>query len=270
MPSLSRIIVAILAIACLPARAAPAPVPAPLQTVIVPYVRDPVDKSYRKMLAGVARFERDHALAPAASLRFRLLARLPSTDMAAVALRIAGERVSVPLALDADNSFVLPHSEQAVREDAAVVANRRGDSLTWRAAIHSPGLAPGTRRLGDLRLECRVGIEAGLVSNSSPIFGWLSDALSSADQVCTSADGNYLFFADRAVFAVTVRHGARSEVLPFGMLYAGGRLAASDLRFCDCQVLLERSYYAPIFDPGWPDDSIVEFDYMDDAPRSAP
>ncbi|MDQ1924862.1 hypothetical protein [Massilia pseudoviolaceinigra] len=270
LPSLSRIVVAILALACLPARAAPAPVPAPIQTVIVPYVRDPVDKSYRKMLAGLARFERDHALAPAASLRFRLLPRLPTTDMAGVALRIAGERVSVPLALDADHSFVLPRNEQAVREDAAVVANRRADSLTWRAAIHSPGLASGTRRLGDLRLECRVGIEAGLVSNSSPIFGWLSDALSSADQVCNSADGNYLFFTDRPVFGVTVRHGARSEVLPFSMLYAGGRLSASGLRFCDCQVLLDRSYYAPIFDPAWPDDSIVEFDYMDDAPKGAP
>lgn len=241
-----------------------------MQTVIVPYVRDPVDKSYRKMLAGVARFEREHALAPAASLRFRLLPRLPNTDLAGVAVRIAGERLSVPLALDADHSFVLPRHDEALRDDAAVIANRRADSLSWRAAIHSPGLAPGTRRLGDLRLECRVGIEAGLISNASPLFGWLSDALSNADQVCGSADGNYLFFADRPVFAVTVRHGARSEVLPFAMLYAGGRLSANDLRFCDCQVLLGRSYYAPIFDASWPDDAIVEFEYMDDAPGAAP
>ncbi|WP_054266074.1 hypothetical protein [Massilia antarctica] len=258
--------------ACLPAgmAQAPAPASAPIQSVTVPYVRAPVDKSYRKMLAGVARFERDHAFAPAASLRFRLLPRLPGTVMDGVALRIAGERISVPLALDADHSFALPHNAEAEREDAAVLANRRADSLTWRAAIHSPGVAQGTRRLGDLRLECRVGIEAGLVSNSSPIFGWLSDALGSADQVCTSADGNYLFFADRPLFAVTVRHGARADVLPFGMLYAGGRLTAADLRFCDCQVLLERSYYAPIFDPAWPDDSIVEFAYMQDAPVAAP
>ncbi|NHZ93731.1 hypothetical protein F2P45_32740 [Massilia sp. CCM 8733] len=241
-----------------------------MPTVIVPYVRDPVDKSYRKMMAGVARFEREHALAPAASLRFKLLPRLPTTDMRGVAVRIAGERLSVPLALDGDNSFVLPRNEEALRDDAAVLANRRGDSLTWRAAIHSPGVAPGTRRLGDLRLECRVGIEAGLISNSSPMFGWLSDALSNAGQVCTSADGNYLFFAERPVFAVTVRHGARAEVLPFNMLYAGGRLTADDLRFCDCQVLLERSYYAPIFDTRWPDDATVEFEYMDGPAGGAP
>ncbi|WP_229509491.1 hypothetical protein [Massilia sp. CCM 8734] len=267
---LFRLAVAMLSTSILPAGAARDDAAAPMQTVLVPYVRDPVDKSYRKMMAGVARFEREHALASAASLRFRLLPRLPTTDMRGVAVRIAGERISVPLALDGDNSFVLPRNEAALREDAAVIANRRGDSLTWRAAIHSPGVAPGTRRLGDLRLECRVGIEAGLVSNSSPLFGWLSDALSNADQVCASADGNYLFFAERPVFAVTVRHGARVEVLPFAMLYAGGRLTANDLRFCDCQVLLDRSYYAPIFDASWPDDAIVEFEYMDDAAGGAP
>lgn len=272
MTSIFRLAFAFLVTSLLPAAplAAQAGSPAPMQTVIVPYVRDPVDKSYRKMLAGVARFEREHALAPAASLRFRLLPRLPGTDLGGVAVRIAGERLSVPLALDADHSFVLPRHDEALRDDAAVIANRRADSLSWRAAIHSPGLAPGTRRLGDLRLECRVGIEAGLISNASPLFGWLSDALSNADQVCGSADGNYLFFADRPLFAVTLRHGARSEVLPFAMLYAGGRLGANDLRFCDCQVLLERSYYAPIFDASWPDDAIVEFDYMDDAPGGAP
>ncbi|WP_229427203.1 hypothetical protein [Massilia atriviolacea] len=269
LPSLWRLGIAILATSFLPASAQPAPA-APMPTVIVPYVRDPVDKSYRKMMAGVARFERERALAPAASLRFRLLPRLPTTDMRGVALRIAGERISVPLALDADHSFVLPRNEEALRDDAAVVANRRADSLTWRAAIHSPGLAPGTRRLGDLRLECRVGIVAGLISNNSPIFGWLSDALSDAGQVCTSADGNYLFFAERPLFAVTVRHGARAEVLPFKMLYAGGRLSAGDLRFCDCQVLLDRSYYAPIFDPAWPDEAVLEFAYMDEPAGGAP
>jgi hypothetical protein len=30
-------------------------------------------------------------------------------------------------------------------------------------------------------------------------------------------------------------------------------------------VLLDRSYYAPIWDRSWPDDTLVGFDYMDDA-----
>lgn len=238
----------------------------PIQTVRVPFVRDPVDKSYRKMIKGMERFAREQALAPAASLRFRLLPRLPNSKLDGVTLRVLGDNVALPLAIAPDYSFVLPRNEQALREDAAVIASRRSDSMTWRAWVQTPGLAPGTRRLGDLRLECRVGMDAGLISNSSPLFGWLSNALANTDQVCSNADGNYLFFADRPIFSVTLRHGERREVLPFSMLYAGGDQTRESLPFCDCQVLLERSYYAPLWDRSWPDDTIIEFDYMDGQP----
>ena len=50
------------------------------------------------------------------------------------------------------------------------------------------------------------------------------------------------------------------------MLYAGGTQTPDTLPFCDCQVLLDRSYYAPIWDRRWSDDTLVEFDYMDDVP----
>lgn len=240
--------------------------PAPLASVQVRATRDPVDKSYRKMLLGVDRFERDHALAPNATLRFRLLPRLPGTTLAGVSLRVAGDTVSLPLPLAPDFSFTLPRNAQAAREDADVLANRKSSSLTWRAWVETPGLPPGTRRLGDLRLECRVGMTAGLISNSSPIFGWLTDALSSADKVCTSADGNYLFFADKPIFSVTLRAGPRSAVLPLRLLYSGGKESAASLPFCDCQVLLDRAYFAPLWDASWPDDTVVEFDAMEDAP----
>jgi hypothetical protein len=165
-----------------------------------------------------------------------------------------------------DNSFTLPRNEQAWKEDAAVVANRKTTSMTWRAQVMTPGLPPDTRRLGDLRLECLVGMEAGLVSNSSPLFGWISNALTSPEQVCNSPDGNFLFFTERPIFSVTLRAGDRTEVLPFRFLYAGGEQTRDMLPFCDCQVLLDRTYYAPIWDRSWPDDTLVTFDFMDDAP----
>lgn len=243
-----------------------APAAEQVQTVRVPFVRNPVDKSYPKMIKGMERFMRERALAPAATLRFRLLPRLPNSKLDGVTLRVLGDNVSAPVQIAPDYSFVLPRNEQALREDAAVIANRRSDSMTWRAWVQTPGLAPGTRRLGDLRLECRVGMDAGLISNSSPMFGWLSNALANTDQVCGNADGNYLFFAERPVFAVTLRHGARTEVLPFKMMYAGGDQTRETLPFCDCQVLLDRSYYAPLWDKSWPDDTSIEFDYMDGQP----
>lgn len=239
-------------------------------TVRVQSTRDPVDKSYRKMVKGMERFARAHALAPDASLRFRLLPRVPTVDMSGITLRIAGDSLSIPVPVAPDNSFVLPRIDAALREDAAVVANRKTTSMTWRAQILTPGLPPGTRRLGDLRLECLVGVEAGLVSNSSPLFGWVADALTTPEQVCNSPNGNYLFFAERPIFAVRLRAGsgpdARVDTLPFHMLYAGGEQTRADLQYCDCQAMLDRTFYAPIWDRSWPDDTLVEFEYMEEAP----
>lgn len=243
----------------------------PVARVNVSTTRDPVDKSYRKMIQGMERFEREHAFAPKAPLRFQLLPRTPDVRMDGITLRVAGDTVSVPVPVAPDNSFVLPRNEQALREDAAVLANRKTTSMTWRALIRTPELPPDTRRLGDLRLECRVGAEAGLVSNNSQMFAWLSNALLSADQICNSPNGNYLFFADRPLFGVRLRAGERSVDLPFNMLYAGGEQTPEMLRFCDCQVLLDRTYYVPLWDNSWPDDTLVEFEYMTDpAPPSPP
>jgi hypothetical protein len=239
------------------------------QTVTVTSTRDPVDKSYRKMIRGMERFEREHALAPGAVLRFHLLPRTPGVNMRGITLRVLGDHIALPVQVAEDNTFVLPRNAQALDEDAAVVANRKTTSMTWRAQVTTPGLPSGVRRLGDLRLECLVGMEAGLVSNSSPLFGWISDALTSPEQVCNSPDGNFLFFTERPIFSVVLRAGERTEVLPFRMLYAGGEQTRDMLPFCDCQSLLDSTYYAPIWDRSWPDDTLVSFEYMDDPPAEA-
>jgi hypothetical protein len=54
-------------------------------------------------------------------------------------------------------------------------------------------------------------------------------------------------------------------------LYAGAShdpLSSSDLAYCDCQVLLDRTYFMPLGDRSWPNDTLVEFAYMDnEAPQ---
>ena len=243
-----------------------------LPTVEVHSTRSPVDKSYRRMLQGMQRFERERALAPRASLRFRLLPRQPGTDLRGIRLKVVGDTTSMALPVAADNSFTLEYNEQLWREDAAVLANRKTLSMTWRAAVRSPGVPEGMRRLGDLRLECLVGMEAGLVSNNAHLFAWLDEFLRSADKVCSDPHGNYMYFAEKPIFSITLQAGARRATLPFHALYAGNPPAA-EMPFCDCQVLLERSYFAPIWDRSWPDDTLLSFEYMDDPPpasRAAP
>jgi hypothetical protein len=235
-------------------------------SVTVAATRDPVDKSYRKMLAGMDIFARQNALAPGAALRFQLLPRLPATQLEGLTLRVAGDTVSLPVAVAPDHTFTLERNQQAAKEDAALIASRKTSTLTWRAQVRSPDVPQGMRRLGDLRLECMVGVEAGLLSNNAQMFAWLGELFTSPERVCNHADGNYLFFAERPVYAVTLRDGARQATLPFKALYAGGTQTPSTLPYCDCQVLLDRSYYAPIWDRSWSDDTLLSFEDMDSPP----
>ena len=138
--------------------------------------------------------------------------------------------------------------------------------MTWRTEIRTPGLSPNTRRLGDFRLECRVGMEAGLVSNSGTLAGRLASALLDTPSYCDKKAPQYLFFADRPLFSVALVAGQRREVLAIDKLYA----AASDntklndeLADCDCEVLVDRTYFLPLGDRSWSDDTLVEFEYME-------
>jgi len=234
-----------------------------VQTITVTGFGEPVDKSYRKMISGMDLFEKNRAMAPAASLRFKLLPRRKDTTMKLIDLEVVGETFAIPVPLAPDNTFTLERIRKAWDDDASVQANRKTLTMTWRADIRTPGLPPHTRRLGDLRLECEVGFEAGLVSNVPGIgglFGIRRDH-------CNRLRPRYLFFAEKPLFGVTLTAGGRTEVLPAYMLYASALdhpMSQRELAHCDCEVLLDRAYFLPLGDRSWPDDTLVEFEYMDD------
>jgi len=129
-------------------------------SVHISAVRDPVDKSYRKIMYGMEIFDRYHGLAPNASLRFQLLTRKPGATLDGIALRIVGDTVNLMQAIAADKTFTVALDKAAYDEDASMVLNRKNETVTWRAQVISPGLPAGARRLGDLRLGCRVGVAA--------------------------------------------------------------------------------------------------------------
>ena len=238
-----------------------------LAPVSVSGMRDTVDKSYRKMLEGMDLFEKLHAMAPSAQLRFKLLPRLQDTDMSDIVLKIVGDSISMPVPVAADHTFELQRRDKALAEDAAVMPNRKADSMTWRTDIRTPGLPPNTRRLGDLRLECQVGMEAGLVSNNRTVLDQLGELLHTATDNCNANDPHYLFFSDRPLFGVTMRAGRREQPVSIDLLYAGisrHPMSESDLAHCDCQVLLDRTYFLPLGDHSWPDNTLVELEYIDD------
>lgn len=240
----------------------------PSVTVAAKANRDPVEKSYRKMIRGMELFEKERGMAPGAPLRFKLLPRKRETDMNNISLEVLGSsKAAFSVVVAHDRTFVLPRDQLAFDEDAQVIPNRRAQSMTWRTDIRTPGLAPNTRRLGDLRLECRVGMEAGLISNSSNILGRLVKAVLDTPAYCDRPAPLYLFFADRPLFSVAMVSGQRREILSIDKLYASASDDAaldSDLPYCDCEVLIDRTYVLPLGDRSWPDDTLVEFEYMDD------
>jgi hypothetical protein len=241
--------------------------PLPPVTISAKANRDPVEKSYRKMIRGMDLFEREKkTMAPNASLRFKLLPRRRETDMNAIDLEVIGTTIDFPVPITPDHTFTMPRNQKAYDENAQVIPDRKAQSMTWRSEIRTPGLPPGTRRLGDLRLECRVGMESGLVSRGTSIISAITGAIFDTPAYCDQKAPLYLFFSERPLFSVTLAAGERREILPVAMLYA----AASDdpkldrdLPDCDCEVLVDRTYFLPLDDRSWPDDTLVEFDYME-------
>jgi hypothetical protein len=241
--------------------------------VVVKAMRDPVSKSYRRMVEGMELFERRRQLAPRSTLRFRLLARKHGTALENVELEVAADSLAIPLEVAPDGTFALVRDQVALREDARVMPNRRSGTMTWRADVRTPGLPPDTRRLGDLRLECEVGMQSELISSYPAGFlGWLDRLiLAEGPGYCHRAAPRYLFFAERPLFGVTLVDGARREAVPVDRLYGGAtrdRNWKKELKYCDCESLFDRSYFLPLGDPGWPDDTLVELEYMDGAPAA--
>ena len=247
-------------------KSAPAPALAPV-TVSASANRDPAEKSYRSIIKGIDLFERERSLSPNGALRFKLLARKRETDMKNIEIEVIGTNTAFAVPVADEQTFTLPRDPQALNEDAQVVPNRKAQTMTWRADIRTPGLPPNVRRLGDLRLECRVGMVSGLVSNSGTLAGRLASALLDTPAYCNKKVPLYLFFADRAVFSVTLVSGARREVLPVSQLYAAASddpKLGNDLAECDCEVLVDRTYFLPLGDATWADDTRIEFEYMVD------
>jgi hypothetical protein len=238
----------------------------PSVTVTAKANRDPVEKSYRKMVRGMELFEKQRSTSPNASLRFKLLPRRADTDMNNIQVDVIGPTVDFVVQIAPDHTFALPRNQAAFDDDAQVIPNRKKQTMTWRSEIRTPGLPPNTRRLGDLRLECRVGMEAGLISNSGGFIGRIASALLDTPAYCDRKDPAYLFFSDRPLFSVTLVAGGRREILPVNQLYAAASddpKLKDDLPYCDCEVLVDRTYFLPLGDSSWPDDTLVEFDYMD-------
>jgi len=220
-------------------------------------------KTLGQLFKAEALFEKHHALAPAATLKFKVYARTQADAAPSLELGLMTPAGRRPLVLDAEDRFVIDPAWHALDERTEVRSRLADGRVTWRPDIRTPGLPEGERRLGDLRLQCRVAFGSG-VARGTDFFGGL---FSFAFDDCWDRDWSPSNFADRPVFAVTLVHGERrmvvSERLLHGLRDDGGP------RYDWGYSLRERMFRLPMGDTSWPDDTRVVFEAMDD-PATAP
>lgn len=217
-----------------PAGAAPAAEP---NQVIVNGMRNPELRSYRAVSAGLDAFDQNHGLAPLApAVRFLLLptkgAGAPAEPLA---LRIVGDGDSIALPIGADGGFTVPRIQAAFDSDADLVLNQKKGVYRGDVEVRTPGLPDNVRRLGDLRLQCRVTIAIAKAETSMWVRAFVNTLLMTNDW-CGKGNFNY------GITSAVPLHGAT-------LLHGDHKLA---LRVEDSR------YAVPIGDLSWPDDALVE------------
>ncbi|MCA1856389.1 hypothetical protein LE190_10705 [Massilia oculi] len=228
-----------------------------LEPVHVNAMRNPEVRKYKVILAGLDAFDRHHGLAPASErLRFRLVARKKDEAAEPLAARLVGDGgFRLPVAIDAGLRFTVPRSEAAEDADSELELNRKRRVYRTEPEVRTPGLAEGRRRLGDLRLECKVTI--AMAKAEIPTFWVLTiNTLLLRTDWCgffgdpddfrwesASRTAHFPFFAERPLREAVLVDGNRSA-----------RLEVNG-----------ETFHVPVGNVGWSDDAVIELKYADQA-----
>jgi len=230
-----------------------------VQQIPVQGVKNPEMKSYRAVWAGLEMFDKEHGLAPAVpELRFRILTKnskvkctgicatsnnqLPDPSDQGLALRIASDDEAINVPVAPDGLFTVPRSEAAYDANADLLLNRKKGTYKIMPEVRTPGLPDNVRRLGDLRLECKV--QVAIIKEEIPLWVVaLANSILLTRDWCSYKTGeghikwSYSTFAP--VQSAMLVHGDRSQKLETG----------------------KRSFTIEIDDRSWPDDALVQLEY---------
>jgi hypothetical protein len=190
-----------------------------LPPVQVSALRTPEIHKYKAIVAGLDTFDRHHALAPKVpALRFRIEPRLGAPLPEQPTVRIEGAHDFVlPLALDAGNRFSVPRSEAALDADGELVLNQKRRNYRVVPEVRTPGLPDNIRRLGDLRLECKVMFDIAKEEMPLYLVVMLNGLLMTRDWCSFFARKNYAttlsFRSGAPIVAAILTEGNRSKAL---------------------------------------------------------
>ncbi|MGJ9419631.1 hypothetical protein ACHAC9_18015 [Massilia sp. CMS3.1] len=221
-------------------------------TIHVKALRNPEIRKYKAILAGLDSFDRHHALAPKVpELRFRVAPRRGAGLPEALKVRIEGERDFVlPIALDAANRFTVPRSEAALDAEAELVLNQKRRLYQVMPEVRTPGLPENVRRLGDLRLECKVMFD--IAKEEIPLLWVLT-----INSVLLTRDWCSFFAVKNDNATFSFKTGAP---IVAAILSEGKRSKALETE--------DDEFRAGLGDADWGDEALVEFTFA--GPAAAP
>lgn len=214
----------------------------PIPEVAISSIRNPELKPYRVMAAGLDAFDEFRHLAPAATLRFRLGRRDDPKGHQGkwedVSLRLAGGETSIPIPIQADGTLTLPRSQAAYDDEAEFITNQKKASIRFTPEVRTPGLPATVRRLGDLRLECRIIMAIGKKEMNFAMRMALNTIMLGPDW-CGRGLGKFSFsLPDWSIHTSLVHEGKRSNFPTEGFSVA-----------------------APIQDKSLSDNALLEFEF---------
>ncbi|MES2320256.1 MAG: hypothetical protein V4631_22490 [Pseudomonadota bacterium] len=198
------------------------------------------------MSAGLDAFDEYRQLAPNANLKFNLIkhgdepGKKPNWD--GVRLRLAGNEISIPVPIEANGTFILPRSKEAYDDDADVLVNLKKSQVHFWLEVRTPGIPPNARRLGDIRLECKV-IMAIARKELSFAQRALGNAAFRTTDWCSAPRASIGTQLPDWSINTTVSFGGQRKVLPSH----------------------RASFAAPIQDKSLPDDALIEFEFWGSA-----
>jgi len=205
-------------------------------------MRDPEVRKYAAILAGLDAFDTHHGMAPKVpALTFRIEPKGSAGKPVLAAARLGGDGgFSLPLAVDANDLFTVPRSRAALDANSELVINQKRRQYRVTAVVNSPGLPANVRRLGDLRLECRV--QVAIIKEEIPLWIVLT-----ANTVLRTRDWCGFEFDGKSGFRYKHGQAVRSAVL-----VEGNRSALIETE--------GKRFRVPLADRRWSDDALIELE----------
>lgn len=213
------------------------------QVVKITAVKNPEIRSYRTMEAGLDAFDEYHHIAPAApELRFRLVVHDDQAEPGqAPGLRLVGDDFAMAIPIAPSGHFTVPRSAAARDADAYLILNRKKNTFRASVDIRTPGLADNVRRLGDLRLECKVAIAIAKKEVSFLAVAAANIMLGTGDW-CSKLGGTGNGISYQA-----------QDILASATLVQGDRRLALKTS--------KRDFTVPVGDASWANDALVELSF---------